>query len=234
MRSPAFALRAVPGPRIRPHGVTPGIAANPRDRPASVHVLPSALQPQELLQSWPLRVPRGQGELFGWLSVLALGLLLGLALPGGPWARALGLGLCAWALYRLPGSRSRRLRQEQERLEAALGQGAPPAELYARCEDILALDADQPAARLLLATLMFEEDQPLACLLQLAPLRDSHPDQGEVVVLGALAWLRLGRRREAAQLLAALVEPQDPAIRLWLDELKRSAGLGDDLLRDGS
>lgn len=234
MRSPALSLRATPGPRIRPHGVTPDTAPPARARPASVHVLPSELQPRELLQAWPLRVPRGQGELLGWLSLVALGLLVGLALPGGPWSRALGLALCAWALHRLPGSRSRRLRQEQEGLEAALAQGAPAAELRARCEDILALDADQPAARLLLATLMFEEDQPLACLLQLAPLRDSHPDQGEVVVLGALAWLRLGRREEAAQLLAALVEPQDPAIRLWLDDLRRSAGLGDGQLRDSS
>lgn len=234
MRSPTLPLRAVPGPRIRPHGVTPVDAAKQRARPASVHILPTALQPRELLQSWPLHVPRGQGELFGWLSLVALGLLIGLALPGGPWLRVAGLLLCGWAVHRLPGSRSRRLRAEQERLEAALSQGAPSSELRARCEDILALDPDQPAARLLLATVMFEEDQPLACLMQLAPLRDSHPDQGEVVVLGALAWLRLGRRHEAAQLLSALVEPQDPAIRSWLDELRRSSGLGDDILRDGS
>lgn len=80
-------------------------------------------------------------------------------------------------------------------------------------ERALELDPDHDGARFLLACTLLEERRHLSALLQLAPLRDHHPDIGEVVLIAAAAYVNLSLHEDALRMLGVLeIEPEHPSL----------------------
>jgi hypothetical protein len=123
-----------------------------------------------------------------------------------------GIGL----LLTLKG-KSRRIHALALRLESGIAEGTPLRRLEEDIVELLTLDPAHDAARLLVAQLRLQEDSPLDALIQLAPLRDRHPDEGLVVVLAAVAYAALGAEQDAARMLSALkIDPEHP----WNERLR--------------
>jgi predicted Zn-dependent protease len=101
-------------------------------------------------------------------------------------------------------SSARRSRHHLRAVIKAIRAGRPAAETRHDVEEALQLDPDNDAARLLLACLMVEAGQERSALLQLAPLRDHHPDSGEIVFVAAAAYLHMHKPGEALRMLEAL------------------------------
>lgn len=107
--------------------------------------------------------------------------------------------------------RARRVHEVSLEVVAGINSGRSLRQLESQLIELLTLDPDHDAARLLLAQLRLQDDAPLDALLQLAPLRDRHPDEGLVVVLAAVAYARLGAEHDAARMLSALkIDPEHP------------------------
>jgi len=129
-----------------------------------------------------------------------------------PWW--IGVGLVAFTgigiLSTLKG-RARRIHEVALDVEAGINDGRSLRRLEPALIELLTVDPAHDAARLLLAQLRLQDDSPLDALLQLAPLRDRHPDEGLVVVLAAVAYARLGAEIDAARMLSALkIDPEHP------------------------
>lgn len=222
-------LVALAGPRVRSPQRELGVDA------ASEHHLPdhqlaransaieaAALLTQQLERDWrglipwtvdredPMRrVPR---LAFASFSVAAISFLL------VPWwvGALLVLLTAAWIFSTLKG-RARRIHEITLELEAGINGGRPLRRLEHQLIELLTLDPAHDAARLLLAQIRLQDDSPLDALLQLAPLRDRHPDEGLVVVLAAVAYARLGAEADAARMLSALkIDPKHP----WNERLR--------------
>lgn len=113
--------------------------------------------------------------------------------------------------------RARRIHEVALDVVAGINGGLELRDLELQLIELLTLDPAHDAARLLLAQLRLQQDAPLDALLQLAPLRDRHPDEGLVVVLAAVAYARLGAEHDAARMLSALkIDPEHP----WNDRLR--------------
>lgn len=134
-----------------------------------------------------------------------------------------------WVSLREINASRRRVRHLLRNLDARLAEGCPLRELRSPLEETLTLDPGFEPARLLLACLHLETDQPLSALVQLAPLRDRHPDHGEVVLLAAIAYAQLGRARECHRMLTILdgpaSHPATPAIHRLRRRVCEALGL---------
>ena len=123
----------------------------------------------------------------------------------------------AVGIVRTVKGRARRIHEVAFDVVAGINGGRSLRQLEPQLIELLTLDPEHDAARLLLAQLRLQEDAPLDALLQLAPLRDRHPDEGLVVVLAAVAYARLGAEHDAARMLSALkIDPEHP----WNDRLR--------------
>ncbi|RKZ13536.1 hypothetical protein DRQ32_01380 [bacterium] len=222
-------LVALAGPRVRsPH----------RDLGAPVtpeHHLPdhqlaradcaaeaAALLTQQLEQDWHGLIPwpidradpmrRAQRVAAISLGVALLSLLI---LPW--WIGALIAAFTAVGVFSTLKGRARRIHEITLLLEDGISGGRSLRQLESQLIELLSLDPAHDAARLLLAQLRLQDDSPLDALLQLAPLRDRHPDEGLVVVLAAVAYARLGAEHDAARMLSALkIDPKHP----WNERLR--------------
>ena len=216
-------LVALAGPRVRAPQREIGVVAE------SAHHLPdhqlaraqcaaeaAALLAQQLEQDWRGLIPWVVDRIDPMLRVRRIApvslTLAALSILFIPWwfAAALITVTAVGTLSTLKG-RTRRIHQLALGVEAGINEGRSLRQLEPRLIELLTLDPAHDAARLLLAQLRLQEDSPLDALLQLAPLRDRHPDEGLVVVLAAVAYARLGAENDAARMLSALkIDPNHP------------------------
>ena len=129
-----------------------------------------------------------------------------------PWWFAAGLitAIAVGTFFTFKG-RARRIHEVALSVETSIDERCSLRQLEPQLIELLTLDPAHDAARLLIAQLRLQEDSPLDALLQLAPLRDRHPDEGLVVVLAAVAYARLGAEHDAARMLSALkIDPKHP------------------------
>jgi len=134
-----------------------------------------------------------------------------------------------WVSLREFRGTRRQARRRLIELEARLEAGAALRGLRTLLEEVLVLDPGVESARILLACLHLQEDQALSALVQLAPLRDLHPDHGEIVLLAAVAYAQLGRARECHRMLSILdvpdTHPAAPVVARLLREIGHALGL---------
>lgn len=157
----------------------------------------------ELLR-WPLMRHRCR-ERWKWTipGAAIVGAAL-LALGQHPGVAASLLLVPMAAAMRERGSALFKSRQHARNALQLLAAGEVGAVLSEQLELILHFDPDNDAARILLAAQRLFEGNDRSALLQLAPLRDHHPDSGEVVLLAAACYLHLGRPYAALRILEAL------------------------------
>lgn len=129
---------------------------------------------------------------------------------GAPWwatalTATLGVGLGVHWMRGL----SRRVAVLAREISAELEHGVSALELADEIETLVTLDHDNDAARLVLAHVRVEQQDFLGALLQLAPLRDRHPDDGSIVLLAAVAYARMGSTTDALRMLDALRPERD-------------------------
>lgn len=177
---------------------------------------------QQLQQDWRSLIPwpvdridpmRRARRIAAASAVLAIASLL--FVPWWVGAAIVGLTAC-WIATTLKG-RARRIHEVALEVEAGINSGRSLRRLEPQLIELLTLDPAHDAARLLVAQLRLQSDAPLDALLQLAPLRDRHPDEGLVVVLAAVAYARLGAEGDAARMLSALrIDPEHP----WNERLR--------------
>ena len=216
-------LVALAGPRVRsPQRGDCGA-------PVSSHHLPdhhlararsakdaALLLTQQLDQDWrglipwpvdridPMRSARRMA--LGSLTLAALSVIF---LPW--WIGAAVVGATGYWIRSTLKGRARRIHEVALDVEAGINGGRSLRRLEPQLIELLTLDPAHDSARLLLAQLRLQDDAPLDALLQLAPLRDRHPDEGLVVVLAAVAYARLGAEADAARMLSALrIDPGHP------------------------
>jgi hypothetical protein len=176
----------------------------------------AALLTQQLEQDWrslipwpvdrvdPMRRARRMA-----VASVALGTLSVLVLPW--WIGAIVVAATAFGIKSTLEGRARRIHEIALDVEAGINGGRSLRRLEPQLIELLTLDPAHDAARLLIAQIRLQDDAPLDALLQLAPLRDRHPDEGLVVVLAALAYARLGADGDAARMLSALrIDPEHP------------------------
>jgi hypothetical protein len=176
----------------------------------------AALLAQQLEQDWRGLIPWGIDRDDPMLRVRRIApaslALASFSLLFVPWwfAAALITATAVGSLVTLKG-RARRIHEVALDVEAGIDEGLSLRELEPLLVELLTLDPAHDAARLLVAQLRLQEDSSLDALLQLAPLRDRHPDEGLVVVLAAVAYARLGAEHDAARMLSALrIDPKHP------------------------
>lgn len=170
---------------------------------------------------WSPQRPDPLHRLLLWIpAAIALPFAL-LALGWNAFA-AFGAFLLACTLWRGFVSRSRRVAVASRVVVDGIAAGLSLECLEPEIVALLQLDPDNDAARLMLALRRLEEGLPLSALLQLAPLRDRHPDAGIVVLLAALAYARLRAYGDAARMLQALRLPPD---HVWSRRLGHFAEL---------
>jgi hypothetical protein len=127
------------------------------------------------------------------------------------WVGAGSLAIIGAGVISTLKGRTRRIHDVALEVEAGIDAGRSLRQLESELIELVTLDPAHDAARLLIAQLRLQDDAPLDALLQLAPLRDRHPDEGLVVVLAAVAYARLGAGNDAARMLAALkIDPEHP------------------------
>jgi len=136
--------------------------------------------------------------------------------------------LLDWLSLREFSSTRRRARQRLQEIDARLSAGAALPRIAAALHEALALDPSRDGVRLLLACLHIETRQPVSALVQLAPLRDRNPDQGEIVLLAACAYAQLGYPRECQLMLDILHAPANHPVASAIRALQSSvrAALG--------
>ena len=159
---------------------------------------PLALLPWSLDREDPVRhLGPGIGATFALPAVLFL--------LGVPWfvtgAVFVALGL---ATLRLLSTPARRTAVAAREIQSELEHGACLQDIHAELEELVREAPELDAARMLLAQARLEQGDVLSALMQLAPLRDRHPDEGAVVVLAALAYARKGAYADAVRMLDAL------------------------------
>lgn len=157
----------------------------------------------ELLR-WPLLRHRRRERWKLTLPVVALLSSLLLALGQPPLLAASLLLVPLAAAIRARGSSLFKSRHHARIATQLLAAGQEDAALAEHLELTLQYDPDNDAARLLLAARCLFAGNDRSALLQLAPLRDHHPDSGEVVLLAAACYLHLGRPHAALRILDAL------------------------------
>jgi hypothetical protein len=157
----------------------------------------------ELLR-WPLLRHRRR-ERWKWTfpAAASLGIVL-LVLGQHLWIASSLLLVPLAAAIRARGSALFRSRRHARAALRMLAAGEDGSALCEQLELVLQHDPDNDAARLLLAAQRLFEGNDRSALLQLAPLRDHHPDSGEVVLLAAACYLHLGRPHAALRILEAL------------------------------
>lgn len=216
-------LVALAGPRVRAPQREIGEASE------SAHHLPdhqlaraqcaveaAALLAQQLEQDWRGLIPWPVDRVDPMLRVRRFAaaslVFASLSLVFIPWwfAAVLVAATALGTLSTLKG-RARRIHEIAFDVEVGIDEGLSLQQLESQLIELLILDPAHDAARLLVAQLRLQEDSPLDALLQLAPLRDRHPDEGLVVVLAAVAYARLGAEHDAARMLSALkIDPKHP------------------------
>jgi hypothetical protein len=222
-------LVALAGPRVRSpqrelDRVAPGAHHLPDHQLARVECAGDAasLLTQQLDQDWRGLIPwavdrRDPMQGVQRLVPLALGIAV-LAFLAFPWWAGTALLLLTGVgiLSTLKG-RARRIHEVALSVASGIHSGQSLRQLESQLIELLTLDPAHDAARLLLAQLRLQQDAPLDALLQLAPLRDRHPDEGLVVVLAAVAYAQLGAEQDAARMLSALrIDPEHP----WNERLR--------------
>jgi hypothetical protein len=216
-------LVALAGPRVRSPQRSEGLSAVlshhlPDHQLARTHSAQeaAALLTKQLEQDWrslipwpvdridPMRRARRMA-----LASIGLGAVSALFMPW--WVGAIVLAATAIGIKSTLRGRARRIHEVALDVEAGINGGRSLRRLEPQLIELLTLDPAHDAARLLIAQLRLQDDAPLDALLQLAPLRDRHPDEGLVVVLAALAYARLGADGDAARMLSALrIDPEHP------------------------
>jgi hypothetical protein len=211
-------LQAAAGPRIAAHGGTGRSLGDlleaagsgpPAHRERQLQG-PLPRRPGDLgltswldLVPWSLARPRSRHRLVAAAAFALLGTVF--VLTGWHEVLALAAGaLAGFSLWRELRSPQRRAAGILEGTDLEIARGVGPGLLLPRLESALKADPENDGARFLLACLLFEEDRHLSALLQLAPLRDHHPDAGEVVLLAAAAYAHLELNEDALRLLRAL------------------------------
>lgn len=215
-------LVALAGPRVRSPQRDFGAVDPAHHLPdqqlarADCAVQAASLLTQQLEQDWRSLIPwpvdrvdpmrRVRRMAAASVGVAAVSLLI------APWWIGAGLiGLTALGILSTLRGRARRIHEVALGVEAGINVGHSLRRLEPELIELLTLDPAHDAARLLLAQLRLQDDSPLDALLQLAPLRDRHPDEGLVVVLAAVAYARLGAENDAARMLSALrIDPEHP------------------------
>lgn len=140
-----------------------------------------------------------------WLVPSTIALPIVTVLVGVPWwvsAGVIGLGAVLGVRWTL--GLSRRVAVLAREVTAELEHGVSPLELADEIERLVTLDTENDAARLVLAHVRIEQQDFVGALLQLAPLRDRHPDDGAIVLLAAVAYARMGSTADALRMLDAL------------------------------
>jgi len=176
----------------------------------------AALLTQQLDQDWRSLIPwpvdrvdpmrRARRMALGSVTVGALSALF---VPW--WIGAIIVGATGYWIKSTLKGRARRIHEIALDVEAGINGGRSLRRLEPQLIELLTLDPAHDSARLLIAQLRLQDDAPLDALLQLAPLRDRHPDEGLVVVLAAVAYARLGADDDAARMLSALrIDPEHP------------------------
>ena len=216
-------LVALAGPRVRSpqRGECASVDSShhlPDQQLARTHsaVEAASLLTQQLEQDWRSLIPwpvdrvdpmrRARRMSIGSIALAAFSILF------VPWwiGASLVLATGLWITSTLKG-RARRIHEVALDVEAGINGGRSLRRLEPQLIELLTLDPAHDAARLLLAQLRLQDDAPLDALLQLAPLRDRHPDEGLVVVLAAVAYARLGAESDAARMFSALkIDPEHP------------------------
>ena len=216
-------LVALAGPRVRSPQRSEGLSAVlshhlPDHQLARTHSaqVAAALLTKQLEQDWrslipwpvdridPMRRARRMA-----LASIGLGAVSALFMPW--WIGAIVLAATAIGIKSTLRGRARRIHEVALDVEAGINGGRSLRRLEPQLIELLTLDPAHDAARLLIAQLRLQDDAPLDALLQLAPLRDRHPDEGLVVVLAAVAYARLGAEGDAARMLSALrIDPEHP------------------------
>ena len=173
-----------------------------------------------------------------WLVPLGAAAPLVLVIAGVHWAWALAMVAMVVALgLRLVFGLSRRVAVLAREIAADIEHGVDPLDLVDEISTLVQLDPDHDVARAVLARIRLREGDALAALLQLAPLRDRHPDDGEIVLTAAAAYATLGSATDALRMLDALrlddAHPWTPRVRQFRDvcaeenELSVRASSGD-------
>jgi hypothetical protein len=176
----------------------------------------AALLAQQLEQDWRGLIPWSVDRVDPMLRVRRFAgasiVFASLSLVLVPWwFAAVIVAVTALGTLTAFKGRARRIHEIAVDVEAGINEGLSLRQLEPQLIELLTLDPAHDAARLLLAQLRLQEDSPLDALLQLAPLRDRHPDEGLVVVLAAVAYARLGAENDAARMLSALkIDPRHP------------------------
>lgn len=224
-------LVAQPGPRVRAPRKTfsaaPRPTSEPRygvlDGPASVDACGSAVallfrDSATHLTSRPLD-GRDPVRHLGWLVPATAIVPIVVLVAGAPWwaaATLFALG-SGWGLH-WTRCLSRRVAVLAREIAAELEHGMAPEDLADDIERLVALDPENDAARCTLARVRIEQNDFVGALLQLAPLRDRHPDDGLIVLLAAVAYARMGSTADALRMLDALeLDPE----HLWTPEVAR-------------
>jgi len=161
-----------------------------------------------------------------WLVPLATLGPLTFVIVGVHWAWPAALAtVVVFGALRLVSGLSHRVAVLSREVSAELEHGVPPIELRDEIETLIGLDPGNDPARLLLAHVRVQQNDPLAALLQLAPLRDRHPDDGMVVLLAAVAYAGLGAAEDAGRMLDALqldaAHPWTPKVRQFHEACRR-------------
>ncbi len=177
------------------------------------------------LRSWSLD-RRDPVRHLTWLVPLATIVPLVLIVAGvhWTWPTVLAVVVVSGAAGVVSGL-SHRVAVLAREISAELEHGVPPLQLADEIETLIGLDPENDPARLLLAHLRVQQNDPLGALLQLAPLRDRHPDDGTVVLLAAVAYADLGAAEDAARMLDALQlddeHPWAPMVRQFHEACRR-------------
>lgn len=222
-------LVALAGPRVRSPQRGDCAAVDPShhlpdQQIARAHsaVEAASLLTQQLEQDWRSLIPwpvdridpMRRARRMGGASLGAAALLI-VFLPW--WTGAVMVAATGFWIASTFKGRARRIHEVALDVEAGINGGRSLRRLEPQLIELLTLDPAHDAARLLLAQLRLQDDAPLDALLQLAPLRDRHPDEGLVVVLAAVAYARLGADGDAARMLSALkIDPEHP----WNERLR--------------
>jgi hypothetical protein len=228
MRDRQDNLVALAGPRVRSPKRELGAVDSAHHLPdqqlarADSAVEAASLLTQQLEQDWRSLIPwpvdridpmrRARRMAYVSVGVATASLVLAPLWIGAGILLLTGLGIF-WTLK----GRARRIHEVALKVEAGINARHSLRRLEPELIELLTLDPAHDAARLLIAQLRLQDDSPLDALLQLAPLRDRHPDEGLVVVLAAVAYARLGAESDAARMLSALkIDPEHP----WNERLR--------------
>lgn len=162
---------------------------------------------------WTSLMPAAPLKALG-IGILGIAGVVATIAAGLPWPVPVALGaLGAMALWKERRSRRRTATAILTAAVHDLEDGHDVADLRYRLECALELDPDHDGARFLLACLLLEERRHLSALLQLAPLRDHHPDIGEVVLIAAAAYVNLSLHEDALRMLGVLdIEAEHPSL----------------------